>query len=107
MRRLLLLLVVAAFTAVGWTSGADSGVGTQVVLAGVAALFGIAIGGTLFRRKAPSTRSNVDTGHDIPGMGTSTADIAANYWRDRGHPPLMKPPSPPPDQHIHDPDRLA
>jgi hypothetical protein len=37
----------------------------------------------------------------------STADIAANYWRDRGHPPLMKPPSPPPDQHIHDPDRLA
>lgn len=78
MRRLLLLLVVAAFAAVGWTSGADSGVGTQVVLAGIAALFGIAIGGALFRRKARATRNDVDTGHDIPGMGTSTADIAAN-----------------------------
>ena len=35
MRRLLLLLVVAAFAEVGWTSGADSGVGTQFEVADV------------------------------------------------------------------------
>jgi len=107
MRRLLLLLIVTASAAVGWMSAADSGVETQVVLAGVAALFGIAVGGALFRCMAGSTRSNVDTGDDIPGMGISTADIAARYWRDKGHAPFMKPPSPPPDHHIHDPDRLA
>ena len=77
MRRLLLLLVVAAFAAVGWTSGADSGVGTQVVLAGIAALFGIAIGGALFRRKAGAPRTVVASGYDCRGRGTSRADRAA------------------------------
>lgn len=71
----------------------------------IGALVGAAVGGALTHRSGIKRRPELED--SIPGMGTSTADIAANYWRDRGHPPLMKPPSPPPDQHIHDPDRLA
>jgi hypothetical protein len=25
-------------------------------------------------------------------MGVTSEDLAANYWRDKGHPPFMKPP---------------
>jgi hypothetical protein len=107
MRPLLFSLVVAVFAAAGWLSAADSDLGTQVVLTCVAALFGLAIGGALVQRKAGSTRRDSEVDDAIPGLGTSTADIASNYWRDKGYPPLMKPPSSPPDQHIHDPDRLV
>ncbi len=78
---------------------------TRVVLSLIGALVGAAVGGAMTHRSGIKRRPELEG--SIPGMGTSTADIAANYWRDRGHPPLMKPPSPPPDQHIHDPDRLA
>jgi hypothetical protein len=43
----------------------------------------------------------------LPGMGTTPKDLAANYWRDKGHPPFMKPSEAEPDKHMFDPDRLG
>jgi len=42
----------------------------------------------------------------LPGMGTSPKDLAANFWRDKGHPPFMKPTEAKPDSHMFDPDKL-
>lgn len=100
-----LTLVVLLGGAVGLLASIQDDWATRVVMSMVGVLVGAAVGGALAHRSG--TKRGPELEDTNPGMGTSTADIAANYWRDRGNPPLMKPPSPPPDQHIHDPDRLA
>jgi len=76
---------------VGLFSAAMDDWGTRVVMIGVGMLFGTAIGGALtrVRRMSRSLRQGADS---IPGMGVTSEDLAANYWRDKGHPPFMKPP---------------
>lgn len=106
MRKLLLIAFVAICAAVGFLSSLDDDRTTQLVMSAVGALFGLAIGGGLLR---VGSRYDANRRFDwvIPGMGSSTADLAANYWRDEGHPPFMKPPSPEPDRHQFDPDRIG
>lgn len=75
----------------GLFSAAMHGWGTRVIMACIGMLFGAAIGGALARiggRTRPSKRD----ADPIPGMGVTSEDLAANYWRDKGHPPFMKPP---------------
>lgn len=106
MRKLLLIGFVAVCAAVGFFSALDDDRPTQFVMSGLGALFGLAIGGGLLRI---GSRHDANRRFDmvIPGMGSSTADLAANYWRDRGHPPFMKPRVTAPDEHQFDPDRLG
>lgn len=105
MRKTVFLSLVLAGVAVGMLATLQDDWATRIVMYMMGALFGAAVGGALTRRTSRTDHSEpVDP---PPGMGTSTADIAANYWRDKGHPPFMKPPSSPPDQHMHDPDRLV
>ena len=54
-----------------------------MVMAALGALVGAAVGGAVINlgRRATERR-------EIPGMGTATADIAANFWRDKGRPPV-------------------
>jgi hypothetical protein len=75
----------------GLFSAAMDGWGTRVVTIGIGMLFGTAIGGALTRigGRARTSKRDVDP---IPGMGVTSEDLAANYWRDKGHPPFMKPP---------------
>jgi hypothetical protein len=90
------------------TKGDDWGL--RAVLMGVGALFGAAIGGGLAsigklrRRLVLRTEDQINP---IPGMGTSSRDLAANYWRDKGSPPFTRLPDAEPDRHMFDPDKVG
>lgn len=103
MRKLIFIGIVAVGALVGLLSAVHEDWATRLVMAAVGSLFGSAIGGALaFAGRHRATRLQID--ESIPGMGSSTADIAANYWRDKGSPPFMKAPSALPDKHMFDPD---
>ncbi len=76
---------------VGLFSAAMDDWGTKAVMIGVGMLFGTAIGGALSRIRR-MRRTLMQDADSIPGMGVTSEDLAANYWRDKGHPPFMKPP---------------
>lgn len=98
MRKLIFLLCLAAGIGLGWLSARHDETGLQIGMMIVGALFGGAIGGGLsqigarnpHRRRLPTEEEL----NPIPGMGMSGRDMAANFWRDEGHPPFMKPPRP-------------
>ena len=91
MRKPIFFGFIALGGLVGLFSAAMDGWGTRVVMIGIGMLFGTAIGGALtgIGGRARTSKQNVDP---IPGMGMTSEDLAANYWRDKGHPPFMKPP---------------
>lgn len=97
MRKLVFFLFLTAGVGLGWMSSRHDEMGLQVVMMLVGALFGGAIGGGLSQIGArnPSLRSipSEEELHPIPGMGLAPRDSAANYWRDEGHFPFMKPPT--------------
>lgn len=80
---------------------------TKVGMALVGALFATPVASIVAR----SRRSNPhvgEPGDSMDGAGaTSPSALARNYWRDRGHPPYMKPSDGDPDKHVFDPDRLS
>lgn len=91
MRKPIFFGFIALGGLVGLFSAAMDDWGTRVVMIGVGMLFGTAIGGALTR--IDGRRQNWKKKPDpIPGMGVTSEDLAANYWRDKGHPPFMKPP---------------
>lgn len=102
------------FLSLGIAAGAlatrGDGWGLSAVMMGVGALFGAAIGGGLAslgkrqRRFALRTEVEIDP---IPGMGTASRDLAANYWRDKGSPPFTRMPDAEPDRHMFDPDKVG
>lgn len=91
MRMLAFLVFVLVGALAGWAVGQDEAQATRLVLAAIGALVGAAVGGAVLkiaRAKAP----RLLTGNPIPGSGVTSEDLAANYWRDKGHPPFMQPP---------------
>ena len=86
------------------STGAAGGVGWPN---GVGALFGAPIGGALASIGRKGRQPLEWDENPLPGMGTTPKDLAANYWRDKGHPPFMKPSEAEPDKHMFDPDRLG
>ncbi len=91
MRCAVFSVIVAAGGVTGFLLGGGENVATKLVLAGTGLLMGSAIGGAVLKfggAKAPSPRH----GNPIPGLGVTSDDLAANYWRDKAHPPFMKPP---------------
>ena len=105
-RKALFLIFVAAGAGAGLIAAMDGDWGLRVVMMTIGAVVGAAIGGAMTRvGKRPTTWRPV--GLDEPyGQGASAEDRDRNYWRDKGHPPFMKPPSAEPDRHMFDPDRL-
>ena len=91
LRLALFLAIVAAGAIAGFATGSGEDSATRLVLAGVGALIGAAIGGAVLKLGGIKV-SNTSTGGAIPGSGVTSEDLAANYWRDKGHPPFMKPP---------------
>lgn len=91
MRKLIFIVIVTFGALVGLLSAADDAWPTRLVMAAVGSLFGSAIGGALTRigQSKPALHWQRDP---IPGMGVTSEDLAANFWRDKGHPPFMKPP---------------
>ena len=91
MRKLIFIGFVALGTLVGFASAAKTDWGTRLVMIGVGALFGAPVGGAIasIGRQA---RQRLECDENLlPGNGTSSRDLAANYWRDEGHPPFSKP----------------
>ncbi|HCF9151639.1 TPA: hypothetical protein NI628_006935 [Pseudomonas aeruginosa] len=91
LRLALFLAIVAAGAIAGFATGSGEDSATRLVLAGVGALIGAAIAGAVLKLGGIKG-SNTYTGGAIPGSGVTSEDLAANYWRDKGHPPFMKPP---------------
>lgn len=64
----------------------------------VGAIFGGAIGGGLSQIGKPQPRRRrlltEEEMEPIPGSGSAGRDLAANFWRDGGHPPFTRPPRP-------------
>ncbi len=89
MRKLIFMVFIALGALIGLISATNSDWGTRLVMMGVGALFGAPIGGALAsigRKGRPLEWEE----NPLPGMGTTPKDLAANYWRDKGHPPFMK-----------------
>lgn len=91
MRKPIFFGFIALGGLVGLFSAAMDDWGTRVVMIAIGMLFGTAIGGALTRIDGRARTSKQDA-DPIPGMGVTSEDLAANYWRDKGHPPFMKPP---------------
>lgn len=83
--------------------------GLRIVMMAIGALFGGAIGGGL--SQIGSARRNLplrtlEEREPVPGgLGTSSRDLAANFWRDEGHVPFMKPPRPEHGKRMFDTDK--
>jgi hypothetical protein len=110
MRKAVFIFFLSLGIAAGALATKGDDWGLSAVMMGMGALFGAAIGGGLAsignarRRHALRTEDEIDP---IPGMGTSSRDLAANYWRDEGHPPFMKPPRPEHGNRMFDADKLG
>ncbi len=90
MRKLIFVGFIALGALIGLISASNSDWGTRLVMMGVCALFGAPIGGALasIGRKGRPLEGDKNP---LPGSGTSSKDLVANYWRDEGHPPFGKP----------------
>lgn len=110
MRKAVLIFFLTLGIATGALATREDDWGLSAVMMVVGALFGAAIGaglasiGTRQRRLALRTEGEIDP---IPGMGTSSRDLAANYWRDKGSPPFTRMPDAEPDRHMFDPDKVG
>ena len=102
-RKLLFIASIAIGGFAGLLSSIDDEWMTQVVMIGFGALVGTAIGGALTGRGNGSRRRlEVDGGEPT----TWADELVENFWRDRGHPPFMKPWDALPDRHMLDPDKV-
>lgn len=83
--------------------------GIQLVMMAIGAMGGSAVGGALSQIGKPLRRFPLATEEDLRpfpgGLGTTSRDRAANYWRDEGHMPFMKPPRPEHGSHMFDADK--
>lgn len=111
MRRLIFVAFVALGTLTGLLTAASDDWGTRIIMMCVGVFFAAPVGAAI---ALIGSRMNAVDGDDrrrrrngLTGDGTSAADLAANYGRDKGHPPFMKPPEALPDKHQFDPDRLG
>jgi hypothetical protein len=93
MRKLVVIGFVIAGAAIGWLSSLSETWALKVFMMGFGGLVGAIAGAALSRigqRGRPTPRRD----DAIRGLGTTSEDLMDNYWRDEGHPQLMKPPSP-------------
>lgn len=110
MRKAVFIFFLSLGIAAGALATRGDDWGLSAVMMAVGALFGAAIGGGLSsigkrqRRLRLRTEGEIDP---IPGLGTSSRDLAANYWRDKGSPPFTRMPDTEPDRHMFDPDKVG
>lgn len=109
MRKAVFVFFLALGIAAGTLATRGDDWGLRLVMMGVGAMFGGAIGGGLSQIGKPQPRRNrlmtEEEIEPIPGGGSSGRDLAVNYWRDAGHPPFTKPPRPEHGTRMFDADR--
>ena len=104
MRKAIFIGFILLGTAMGLLASLQEEWSTRIVVMLLGALVGTAIGGGLSRVRRQQPTGAVTEGP--PGDGTTSKDLAANFWRDRGHAPFMKPPNAEPGRKMFDPDQL-
>ncbi len=82
MRKLIFVGIVTTGALVGGLTAVDGGWGLRAVMALFGAIVGAAIGGAILKVGLHPLKKR-----EIPGIGTTSEDLSANYWRDRGNPP--------------------
>ena len=104
MRKTIFIGFILLGTATGLLASLPEEWPTKIVVVFFGALVGAAVGGGLsrVRRQRPSG-AVVEV---PPGDGTAAKDLAANFWRDRGHAPFVKPPNTEPGRKMFEPDQL-
>jgi hypothetical protein len=107
MRKPIFIGFIVVGAAVGMLVVIDGDWGLRVVMTIIGAVSGTAIGGVLTGMGKKRGFDRMPTALSGPfGLGTSSDDLARNFWRDEGHAPFSKPPRAEPDRHMFDPDRL-
>ncbi len=100
MRKLIFISFIVLGAVIGLFSALHDDWSVKVVMMTIGAVVGIVLGGALTSTgRRERARGSVEP-DDAP-----LAELDRNYWRDKGHPPFMKPPSAEPDHHMFDPDR--
>ena len=93
MQKVIFIFFALLGAGAGLLASLNGDIGLKVVMAVVGVVAGAAVGGALTRigKRSRHLQQNADA---LRGLGVTEEDLAANYWRDKGHPPFMKPPSP-------------
>ena len=100
MRKLIFFSFVVLGAAIGLFSALHDDWSVKVVMMTIGAVVGTVLGGAL-----TSTRRRERARRSIEPDDAPLEELDRNYWRDKGHPPFMKPPNADPDHHMFDPDR--
>lgn len=105
MKKLPLWVGMAVGALIGLFTSIPDGVGLKIVMMSIGALAGAAVGGAIARigKKGRALKSADDA---LAGLGVTPEDLARNYWRDKGRPPLTSPLEPEHGHHQFDPDKL-
>lgn len=107
MRRTIFIIFVLLGAAVGMLATLNDGWGLKGVMIAIGAVAGAVFGGVLTKIGTRSVTRDPSLALDAAyGQGTASEDRDRNYWRDKGHPPFMRPSNSEPDRHMFDPDRL-
>jgi hypothetical protein len=93
MRKLIFTGFVAAGSMMGFILAMDASWAPRLVVVFFGATSGAALGGFLVGLGKKGRRRTCGD-EVLRGLGTTSDDLAENYWRDEGHPQFMKPPSP-------------
>lgn len=107
MRWSLFIGVVCLGALIGVLAAVHDDTATKVGMAFVGALLAAPVGAAIARRRGSKVaRDEMDESIEPAGSSSPRA-LAGNYWRDKGHPPFMKPSDSEPDKHMFDSDRLS
>jgi hypothetical protein len=93
MRKLVVIGFVIAGAAIGWLSSLGETWALKVFMMGFGGLVG-AIAGAALSRIGQGGLPTPRRDDALRGLGTTSEDLMDNYWRDEGHPQIMKPPLP-------------
>ena len=93
MRKLVVIGFIIAGAAIGWLSSLGETWALKVFMMGFGGLVG-AIAGAALSRIGQGGLPTPRRDDALRGLGTTSEDLMDNYWRDEGHPQLMKPPLP-------------
>lgn len=105
MKKLPILVGIAVGALVGLFAAIPDSLAVKFGMMLIGALVGVAIGGGIaqFGRNGRVFRSSDDI---LAGLGVTSEDLARNYWRDKGRPPLTSAVELEHGHHQFDPDRF-
>lgn len=105
MKKLPILVGMAVGALIGLFTSIPDSLGVKIGMMLIGSLVGVAIGGVIAQigKKGLVLKSDDDV---LAGLGVTPEDIARNYWRDKGRPPLTNALEPEHGHHQFDSDKL-